>query len=346
MNCLLDFLSVHRQRLELGRYGVSDTSPLLLLTPRFAASRHVIVLVLDEDSRAPTLVAKIPRLRGDAWGVEREATVLRTLEQREAGEEGSVPRVLALEDFFGYRLLLETALTGHPMNTSFVRSQPKPAIGAVTKWLSTLAASEPGTSPTESSSFERLIRRPLETFARRFEAMDPEPVLIQRTLEITDPLKADVPDVIEHGDISHPNLLWLGDGRVGVIDWELAELRGMPLHDLSFFLVYAAVARTRAGTVAERVSAFHDAFLGHSPWARAYLNAYCRQVGLESSHVPALIVATWARYTAKILPRLSDQASVESAPLSPGLKTLVRTHPHYALWRHALAHIDELARPV
>ena len=56
------------------------------------------------------------------------------------------------------------------------------------------------------------------------------------------PLRAaSVPRVFEHGDLSHPNLIWLPTGRVGVVDWELAEEEGFPLHDLSFFLAFRDV---------------------------------------------------------------------------------------------------------
>jgi hypothetical protein len=71
MNILRDFLAANRERLEPERYGVAGGNPFVLLTPRFAASRHVVFLVLARGSSTPTLVAKIPRVRGDSSGIER-----------------------------------------------------------------------------------------------------------------------------------------------------------------------------------------------------------------------------------------------------------------------------------
>jgi hypothetical protein len=344
MSGLVDFLVANRERLGLERYGLADSAGFLLLTPRFAASRHVVFLVIDEQSRAPTLVAKIPRLRGDAGGIERESTILRTLEHRPSGA-GSVPRVLALEDYFGHGLLLETALIGRPIDTAFVRRSPTSAIEPVVTWLTTLRVPEPGPRETASDAFERLVEQPLLLFAQRFEGTDLELRLVEETLEVARPLSDNIPEVIEHGDVSHPNLLWLANGQVGIIDWELAEPRGLPLYDLSFFLAYVASALARAQTTSERVNAFHGAFTGPVPWARPYTESYCRMLELDRSLVPALLIACWARYAANVLSRSDGLACSESASgrWSGAQKTALRAHPHYGLWRHALSHKHELA---
>jgi aminoglycoside phosphotransferase len=344
MNILRDFLAANRERLEPERYGVAGGNPFVLLTPRFAASRHVVFLVLTRGSSTPTLVAKIPRVRGDSSGIEREASVLEKIEELAPSQVGAVPRVLACEEFRGHVILLETALIGRPMDPDFVRRSPARATQFVLTWLSGLGVGEPPPA-TRTGAFERLLREPLRSFSERFERADSEPGLIDETLEIVRPLERDVRQVIEHGDVSHPNLFWLGDGRIGVIDWELAEVGGLPLHDLFFFLSYVASARMQARTVTERVTASHEAFFGRDPWAWPHVDSYCRRLGISRSKITPLFVACWARYAVGCLPRILGVAPTDSDAnlvLAPEEKAVLRAHPYYALWRHALSHVDEL----
>ena len=43
-----------------------------------------------------------------------------------------------------------------------------------------------------------------------------------------------------------PNLLTMHDGRVGVVDWELAQANSLPAVDVFFFLTYVAFSQRRA----------------------------------------------------------------------------------------------------
>jgi thiamine kinase-like enzyme len=48
--------------------------------------------------------------------------------------------------------------------------------------------------------------------------------LVEQALELLAPLSgAEMPLVMEHGDLNPPNLIRLADGRLGMVDWEVAE---------------------------------------------------------------------------------------------------------------------------
>jgi hypothetical protein len=300
----------------------------VFVTPRFRASRHVVVLVFPLDQAKPVLVVKVPRLPGDDEGVRREAAVLTALHA--AGMLETVPRVVA----FDGGILVETALAGRPLVRGEVRRSREACVTAVEAWLAELERARPG-DELSPSDYERLLEEPLRRFARFF----PDQELVRRTLELTAPLRdSALPLVFEHGDLSEPNLIRLGDGRIGVVDWELAEPRGLPAHDLAFFLAYAAFAASGATTVQRQLAAYDKAFLRPDGWARPRLRAYAERRGIVRELLAPLVVACWARQTAGLLARPSGgQPSAE-------LIAWLRSNRFHALWRESVRRVEELRR--
>ena len=78
-------------------------------------------------------------------------------------------------------------------------------------WLVDLQ--HPGEPNTDPAWFAQQAEQPLNTFARIFPLTDDERVLLQRTHELIAPLRdMALPQVFEHGDLSHPNILLLANG--------------------------------------------------------------------------------------------------------------------------------------
>lgn len=335
MNAILTSVDALRDRPELDRVDLDEKARCVILTPRFRTSRHVVALLIPNGASEPRFVVKMPRLAGDGAGIAHEALTLTALRDRNPSAAGSIPEVVAWAD--GERpLLIETALVGTSMTRSMVRASPSRYIDEVVSWLIRL----PRDDCRGAASFERLIVEPLSLFSESFPKAAAERELVARTLEIVQPLRsASVPRVFEHGDLSHPNLIWLPTGRVGVVDWELAEEEGFPLHDLSFFLAFATFALRRSQTVAECVLAFDDAFLGRGGWARSRTLAYANALELDEALLVPLFVACWARYAAGLTVRIAGDG--------PGLDEegvgWVRENRYYRLWVHTLENLDRLA---
>jgi aminoglycoside phosphotransferase (APT) family kinase protein len=272
--------------------GRIERASCILLTPRFRTSRHVIGLLVPEGADEPTLVLKMPRVPGDSGGLAREAAVLRAVHKALPGISKTVPRIVAFEE--GDRpVLVETALAGRLLKPAMLRSEPARHLDAVVAWLIGLATPR---NDMEPGWYEHMLERPLNELAESLPLPADEVDLVQRTLELVEPLRAaEVPEVIEHGDLSHPNLIWTGENQVGVVDWELAEEHGLPLHDLAYFLTYATFALRRATDTTAQVAAFHDAFFARGGWARARVEAYARDLALDPELLPPLFVSCWAR---------------------------------------------------
>jgi aminoglycoside phosphotransferase (APT) family kinase protein len=161
---------------------------------------------------------------------------------------------------------------------------------------------------------------------------------VARTLALLEPLvAAEVPLVCEHGDLSEPNLIWLEDGRLGVVDWELAVLDGLPAQDLCFFLAYAAFARARAESLDSQRQAFHEAFVAPRAWARPTLASHLETLDIDPALAAPLVVACFARRTAALLARI-DGLRDDAIPW-------IRQNRYYGLWAHALDHVTQARGP-
>ena len=351
MNTVLEFLEANWQRLHLEPYGLeAGRMSCIILTPRFRASRQVVVLVLPRHQPQAALVAKLPRLPETRASLAMEAANLQAVHTLRPGGFDSIPRLVTFEDFHGYPILLETALVGRPLDPISLRRDLAGGCTAVATWLMELHAQPPPLrAEPDAGWFERLIERPLRRFMQALSVSAAEATLMDRMWQTIEPLRrAKLPLVVEHGDLSHPNLLRLERGGVGVVDWELAEPHGLPACDLFFFLTYAAFALRRARSNPAYQSAFQAAFFGRSAWTRRYVAAYAERLGLEASWLTPLFTACWSRYLAGLAFRLNEAESVpgvlskQETALSPETVGWLRTNRYYTLWRYVLTHQDEL----
>ena len=373
MNTVLTYLDDNRRRLDFGPWDPSRLC-CVAVTPRFRASGHVVFLLLVPGQADPVLVAKLPRLAGRCSSLEQTAANLRAVQAGRPGGWDSIPRVLAFEEYRERPILLSTALAGSALEPAVVRRDPKRACADVLAWLGELQCPQDagadvvhqrgqapspmtpnarkthpgevpvpvGEPPAENDWFERLVQRPLDLFGRAFAHGGEEAACLARTAELAEALReAHLPLVFEHGDFSSPNILRLRDGRIGVVDWELAEPRGLPAQDAFFFLSYVAFALGKASNPKRYASAFHAAFFGKSAWARPYVLDYARRVGLSPDLLSPLLVLCWIRYLTTLLRRI-DEAVEAGEPVSRQTADWLRGNRYYALWRHSLAHVQEL----
>lgn len=347
MNTVLTFLERNRQRLERHGQSLPERLTSVVITPRFRASSHVVFLVMPEAGPEPCLVAKVPRLPGAGETLEREVANLRAIQASRAGGFDSVPRVVAFERCWERPILVETALVGQPLDPPTVRRDPAGACQAVGDWLATVQLASRSSTREEADWFERLIAGPLASVEKALAPSAAGEKLLERTRQLAERIRAmDLPLVVEHGDLSHPNVMLQRNGKdsgleVGVVDWELAELKGLPACDLFFFLTYVAFARLRARSSGRHLPAFREAFFGTQSWAHPYVQAYAQRLDLPPETLKPLFVLTWMRYVAGLLARF-DSAVPEPGAFDDRTLTWLRNNRYYLLWQHAVAHMDDL----
>jgi hypothetical protein len=319
------FLAERRDRLGTS-LGKPARLPFVLLTPRFRNSSHLVFLLLEEGGRQPLLVAKLPREEGRSDAVEREAERLRAIHALTPGGFPSIPRVVAFEPLGERRVLVQSAMAGRPMDRAAVRRRPEWCCEALLAWLLEVhSASRSEDRPAAH------IERDLDELGRLFPS---ERDLVAATRALVAPLAGlALPAVLEHRDLSHPNLVVGAGGELAVIDWEQAEPRGVPALDLFFALSYVAIARDGARGGVANVRAVERAFLAPG-WARAYVARYARAL-VDPAALTPLFVAGWARQVAGLADRVGG-----AEPGSETAAWLARDW-RFAAWRRAVERARE-----
>jgi hypothetical protein len=108
-----------------------------------------------------------------------------------------------------------------------------------------------------------------------------------------------LPIVPEQRDFSPWNVLIDSDGGLGVLDWESAELDGLPALDLIYFLTYLAfqIDGVAFGSASPRLCESYRRTLDPSSFTGAIrtecLDRYALRVGLRRETLGPLAVLTW-----------------------------------------------------
>jgi aminoglycoside phosphotransferase (APT) family kinase protein len=317
----------------------------LLMTPWFDASRHVLALYVATGTRRIAAVAKLPRRSWDVGGIETEAAALRAVEAAGQGLERAAPKVLH-ERLDGARpYLLQSGVVGTAIGPEVVRRSPAAVLEAGTALIAQLAHA--GT-PTAAASVARLVDAPLDRLAAAL-ALDEASRLVDRSKALLQPLRsATVPAVLEHGDFGHPNLVLVAGNRMTAVDWERFEPAGLPGLDLVFFLQYVKECLNSAVTVESQLQAFDQAFVGPDAWAGPTLSRYAAQLRIPAELLPCLVLGTWCRTAAGLVPRLEPRSSSPAGSSTDGVagadhlaETITRDRD-YLLWRHAVQRFESV----
>ncbi|HLM65790.1 MAG TPA: aminoglycoside phosphotransferase family protein [Acidimicrobiales bacterium] len=333
--------------LATAQASAAGADSVVLLTPWFEASRHVVAIVLRRGT--PACVVKIPRRPGDDSGIRRETESLRRLPALSPAAADRAPRVLAAADAAapdaaadphaadGCPALVEEALAGEALGPERVRASPARALRVGMALVDVMPVT--GNTLADAGWYHRLFEAPLERFRRDAPAEIRPGELVARTHERLRPLRgALIPLVFEHGDLGHPNLVLRPGGRLAALDWERSEERGLPGHDAVFLLTYLAEARRGAFAIDDRLRSFDAAFLGTAAWARDALAGHLARRQVDEALLPPLLLACWARSACGLLDRLAGSGSGSDDGAVAVDAEVVLQDRDVTLWRH----VDEV----
>ncbi|MCA4135033.1 phosphotransferase [Arthrobacter sp. M4] len=331
MNFVDDVLHDRYWELGLYRYDIGADWETVLLTPRFVTSRHLVALIFPRGFREPRLVVKVPRQPGDNLSVRHEAAVMAGLKALGLGAEQGIPEVVSTVDVGDHTVLIETAVRGIPLDPRHVAADLKRAVKAGSNFVDALpCTAEAGAN---SNWYQRTVVGPLRRLVELLP-MEPEVVgLVERTHHALEPLQGTrLPAVVEHGDLSHPNLFLRPNGTLQVVDWERSRTDGVPGHDLVFYLQYLSESHEQAYERIPQLVAFDKAF-GRGGWALQPLRSHLELRGVDPQLLPLLVLATWARSTATLAYRLTGAATLQGKAHT---RDAVLADRDYWLWRHAM----------
>ena len=342
MNFFERTLHVRIGRQRLAEFGLNGAMDTVLVTPRFDTSRHVIALLSPAGSGKPALVAKVPRRPGDSSGVRTEEAILRRLASAESAVQG-VPRIIGLFEEDGHSVLVETALDGPPLGPGRVKERFNDAVRAGVEFVRRLPPSD--SNLTGSAWLTCVIEPPL----RRLVAASGGAVsidLVEATLALLHPLaESGFCPVYQHGDLSHPNLLWGPDG-LRVMDWERASATGVPGADLVFYLQYLAESLQDAYDRAAQVSVFEETFGSSGAWGRVIVADYLSDLGILPTLASAVILATFAGSAGTLTDRLAIPQDLREgergapAPAASDVGATIAEDRDVVLWKHIVRQLS------
>ncbi|MFN8464422.1 MAG: hypothetical protein U0X20_02680 [Caldilineaceae bacterium] len=303
----------------------------LLLTGGLRSINKPVRLLFSDGELEPRLAVKMARVPESLPALANEAAILRAVHKRQGPELAGVPRVVAFDGNGGG--LCETALAGAPLWTQLSPDNFAPLAVKATDWQVALAGD--AMPQPRDTWWERLAGCQLAWFGDTFGAAVDER-LLQQAAEALHRLP-DLPLVCEQRDFSPWNVLLKGDDLV-VLDWESAELHGLPALDLIYFLTYLAlfVEGVPVHGVVDAEQARRVYHLTRDPCSelgsvvQRCLASYTRRLGLGLGVLHPLRLLAWMSYA-----RHEYQTTWQAYGATPGVGVL-RQSMFLHLWEEEL----------
>ena len=267
--------------LDTGGTPCPDVDGMLVLER--ASARTIFLFVGDPH---PALVCKVPRESSTI--VEREAAAL-----TEAAGTGIAPRFLGIAAGSWVQEGLQGApLRVEPIDPVLATSLEWPeGLDELGRGLLGLAAASAKPAPVDGK-----VRSLLERAASSTGLTPPTRERIASALADLERIEI---GVLKHSDTSPQNCLFHAGRLSGIVDWEMAELDGLPASDvLNAAVSYLEHGIGLSGWSEDDIVESFRAGWGRSPFfghARAAARAAASAAGVEESMAPSLEVAFFAR---------------------------------------------------
>jgi hypothetical protein len=285
----------------------SDTGWFASFPPGPDRKRCAFVAFRPGASRPDALV-KFARLPGVASQFDRDERGLALAGATGGCVAAAGQRLLARFEVEGHQASVETAATGSTLGVLLARPGTRrhkvALVEAVARWLLKMAGETAGMSEALGSERSRIAREVLPFWSLTSQGND-----------LTAGL-AGVPAVFEHGDLSEGNVMF-DDGRLALVDWELARFPGLPLWDLLYFALCALPLVDGATDDRERDGHFIALFEGRARSSHllfGWLRSAVENLSLPPASVGPLATLCWLHW-GELLHRIRREHGSTESPL-------------------------------
>jgi hypothetical protein len=273
------------------------------------SSRKVLFFLFDGAKNEPEYVVKMTRAAALNPRLENERRALDLLASKGVGDHETVPQVA----FFGHHhelaIVGETVVRGVPFEQRTSARASCAYVRQAIDWLIDLGAAtvdRKGASPLQAAEgLDRLYQR----FVDIYQVSEAHRSFLSAQLGAIRQSSGDFPLVFQHGDPGTWNAMVTPSERVAFLDWEAAEIAGMPLWDLFYFMrAFGVLAARRAGT-RDMTRGFAEQYLQLTPIGDLLAEATrraCDQIGLVTSLVEPLFYTCWMHRSLKEATRLEQ----------------------------------------
>ncbi|HMQ30940.1 MAG TPA: hypothetical protein PKD53_09435 [Chloroflexaceae bacterium] len=254
-------------------------------------SQKVLFFLCDGAGEVRHIV-KLTRDPAFNWRLENERRALEALQV--VGRADAVARPLFFGQRGGLAVLGETALAGAPLSQRTSATAGCPVARGALDWLVELAAATTAAAePAEvAGRLEALREQYVAIYRPKQHYAD---FLAAQVVEIG-ASPAPLPTVFQCGDVGFWNALVTPEGRVAFTDWEAADLRGMPLWDLFYFMRSFSVVVARARGTRSPLGGVAEQLLGDTPLGALLVETVrrcCDRIGLPRALARPLFFTCW-----------------------------------------------------
>ncbi len=306
----------------------------LLLTGGQSSINKVVGLVFADSDRQPRMIVKWPRVPESIPALAQEAATLQAVQTLRPRGMPGVPRVIFFRECTGRTALGETVLKGQPLFTLVRPDNYRDLALKVTDWLADLAGHAPSHSRTDW--WNRLIETALTDFEQSFGIVL-DPSRLRETRAILSTL-GDLPLVCEHRDCSPWNVLVGAGGDLILLDWESAELRGLPSLDLIYFLTYMAFFLDCAMESGRFRESYREALNPTTFTGQVQAECeqrYCERIGLDPATLRPLRLLVWLIHSQSEYKQFVAEAAGRPKPAT------LRRSLFVSLWEEELRHASD-----
>ncbi len=276
---------------ELGiEYGELDITKLMITIGDILKCK-VVLFVFSKDQPDPLFVLKVPRTPKFAPLLMNEEKVLNKLNTI-IENHNSIPKVLYSSYSENQCITAQTYLAGSVMPLLGAHEKDRSKTLSATNWLIDLANNT--TSELTTDWKPRLFNSTVDIIKSFLgDAVNQE--FMNRTLKILNTIQ--VPNLVcEHRDLSPTNLLITDNDKIHVIDWEDAELRGLPVADLLYFMTIYCFDVSKTWSTNNYEETYNSMLRTSTEIGdlfAACMNHYTSQTGIDNDTVQYLRVYTW-----------------------------------------------------
>jgi hypothetical protein len=265
------------RQLELLAGGRAD---LLLLTGGHSSLNKAVALGFAQRTGPPVGVLKVPRVPESGAALRHEAEALGLVRDRH-GDVSGIPRVLASEERRGIFVVEETFVGGTRVLESLTAENHERVALRVADLLARLVRHE-AVVPARDAA-----RAHLETARAELSVAE------SSKLEALVGAVHGLPVTCEHRDCSPWNLHVDPEGTLGLLDWEGAQINGLPLVDLLYYVGQAAMLLAGAGSERQAYAAMLQPGTPAESTLSRCIDRYVALTGLDREALRALRALCW-----------------------------------------------------
>lgn len=254
-------------------------------------SPNTLLCIVDHENHG--MIIRLPMDEESTMRAESQKKVLNSLRKKAEHYNSFFPRQLARLSLEGQDVYIEERLNGIIIS-EILDSYDKYEVSAV-EWLVKFQSITRKDIVFDKKQIEEFVSIPLQRL-QKFITKEPEFLIVQSLNDLLykQLFNQRISLVCMHGDYKIENILFDQENFnvSGVIDWDLAQMNGLPLLDLLYLLVYSHKLRN-PGLSISRI--FLEIIKNQelSGTEKKYIDNYCETLAIDSSLLQVFCILGW-----------------------------------------------------